>query len=170
MSQLRSADIPEGIDELLDARGLGVWQRARGVFIDPDKCWGYYVLESKIVLQSIDEVALCFSITGIDSLLLTVFIVPLVAVPITLLLLVRQTSRGFLHPQKNLLLTHRKNRLTLGLTPSLSHVGQNLGGSDRGGRDREKVRDGGWERLTALQQRSKLPFSPPPICSLGLFI
>lgn len=30
--------------------------------------------------------------------------------------------------------------------------------------------DGGWERLTASQHCNKLAFSPPPICSLGLFI
>lgn len=52
----------------------------------------------------------------------------------------------------------------------MSHVGQKRVKNGRGGRDGEKVRDGGWERLTALQQRNKLAFSPPPICSLGLFI
>lgn len=56
-----------------------VWQCARGVFIDRDKCWGYCVLVSETLVQSIDEVLSYFSFTGIDSLLLTVFIIPLKA-------------------------------------------------------------------------------------------
>lgn len=77
-----SGPIPEGIDELIDARGLGVWHCARAVFIDRDKCWGYCVLERKTVLPS-TEVLIYFSFPGMDSLPLTVFIIPLKAVLIT---------------------------------------------------------------------------------------
>lgn len=133
-----------------------MWQCARGVFIDRNKCWGYCVLESQTVLQSIDKVLLNFSFTGIDSLLLsTVFIIPLTAALITLLLLVRQNSHGLVHPTRNLLSTHKKNCLTSRLTPSMSHVGQKRVENDRGGRDGEKVRDGGMgatESVTAVQQ------------------
>lgn len=104
MSQLWSSST--GIDELMDARGLGVWHCARGDFIDGDKCWTYCVLESKTVLPSMDEVLTYFSLTRIDSLRLTVFILPLKVVLITLLLLVGQNSRLF-HPTRNLLSTHR---------------------------------------------------------------
>lgn len=46
--------------------------------MDRDKCWGYCVLESKTVLQPIHEVLISFSFPGIDSLLLTIFIIPLI--------------------------------------------------------------------------------------------
>lgn len=47
------------------------------VFIDRDKCWGDCVLVSETLLQSADEVLTSFSLTGIDSLPPTVFIIPL---------------------------------------------------------------------------------------------